>query len=58
MALDRTLDDKQFMLDHYQTKLYKLPELMNTESAKLEARRRVQFMEVFVNQFIQEISYL
>ena len=54
----RELDDRSFMLDHYQTKLYKLPELMNTPSAKTEAQNRVKFMEKFVEQFMQEISYL
>ena len=54
----RELDDRSFMLDHYQTKLYKLPELMNTPSAKTEAQKRVRFMEKFVEQFMQEISYL
>lgn len=54
----RELDDKKFMLDHYQTKLYKLPSLMNTETGKIEAQKRVQFMETFIQQLRHEISTL
>lgn len=52
----RELDDKAFMLDHYQTKLYKLPELMNTQAGQKEAYRRVKFMKFFVDQFMSEIQ--
>ncbi len=52
----RSLDDKAFTLDHFYTKLFKLPELMNTKAAKMEADRRVEFMRAFVEQFTKEIS--
>jgi len=51
----RELDDKKFMLDHYETKLFKLSELMNTTAAKNLAEKRVEFMRRFVNQLLEEI---
>jgi len=56
LGVERELDDKSFMLDHYQTKLYKLPELMNTNEGKAEANRRAEFMRGFVSQFRSEID--
>jgi uncharacterized protein len=55
---NRVLDDKKFMIDHYFLKLFKLPDLMNTESAKKIAQERVQFMKSFLSTFNQEISYV
>lgn len=57
MALERTLNDKEFMLDHYQTKLYKLSELMNTSEGRAEAKKRVEFMTQFVSQLRREIDF-
>lgn len=55
-AKNRELDDKSFTLDHFYTKLFKLPELMNTEAGKLEADKRVLFMKEFIKQLDLEIS--
>lgn len=55
LAEDRELDDKTFMLDHYEVKLFKLPELMNTEEAKVLADQRVQYMKAFVKELMKEI---
>ena len=55
-AQNRTLDDKSYTIDHFFTKLLKLPGLMNTETAKAEARQRVEFMEKFLQQLAQEVS--
>ena len=52
---ERTLDDKTFTVDHFFTKLFKLPALMNTEAAKTEANERVQFMRAFLDQLASEI---
>ena len=52
----REYNDKAHTLDHFFVKLYKLPELMNTKSAKLEANKRVQFMKLFVEQLTSEIE--
>jgi uncharacterized protein len=52
----RILDDKKFMLDHYFSKLFLLPELMNTASAKKIAYERVLFMKSFLTTFSKEIT--
>lgn len=55
IAENRPLDDKRFMLDHYFVKLFKLPELMNTEEGKVEAAKRVKFMQAFLDRLLVEI---
>lgn len=52
---DRRLDDKQWTLDHFQTKLLKLEEVMHTETAKKIARERTRFMILFIRQLQKEI---
>lgn len=54
-AQDRDWDDKNFTVDHFFTKLLKLPDLMNTAFAKTEAERRAQFMIQFLNQLESEL---
>ncbi|MBK23083.1 MAG: hypothetical protein CME70_03665 [Halobacteriovorax sp.] len=56
-ALNREYDDKKFTLDHFYTKLFKLPDLMNTDSGKEEAAKRVSFMKKFVEQLKNEIYF-
>ena len=53
--LSRNLDDKQWTLDHFQTKLLKLEESMHTETAKKIARERTRFMILFMRQMQKEI---
>jgi uncharacterized protein len=55
LAEMRELDDKNFMLDHYMVKLYKLPELMNTPEAKVMAEARVQYMKTFIKELMGEV---
>lgn len=55
LAENRPLNDKRFMLDHYFVKLFKLPELMNTEEGKDEAVKRVKFMQTFLDTLMVEI---
>lgn len=54
-AEDRELNDKEFMLDHYSVKLFRLPEMMNTEAGKKEAYERMEFMKTFLGQLGKEI---
>jgi uncharacterized protein len=54
-AESRELDDKNFMLDHYFVKLFKLPEIMNTEAAKALGKKRVEFMKGFLLELKSEI---
>jgi uncharacterized protein len=51
----RDLNDKQFTIDHFYTKLFKLPSLMNTDSGKSEANKRLKFMQNFIEQLKSEI---
>jgi uncharacterized protein len=56
IAETRSLDDKKYTIDHFFTKLFKLPDLMNTEIAKREASERVAFMHIFLAQLKSEIA--
>src|SRR5918998_5380411 len=53
--LNRNLDDKQWTLDHFRTKLLKLEETMHTETARKIARERTRFMILFMRQMQKEI---
>lgn len=55
-ADDRDYDDKAYTLDHFYTKLFKLPELMNTVKGKEEALLRVSYMKSFISQLKSEIT--
>ncbi|MBM4835674.1 HD domain-containing protein [Vibrio parahaemolyticus] len=55
-AKERELNDKQFTVDHFQTKLFKIVDTMNTESAKLEANKRKAFMQTYLEQLHNEVT--
>ncbi|ELP2674376.1 HD domain-containing protein [Vibrio parahaemolyticus] len=55
-AKERELNDKQFTADHFQTKLFKIVDTMNTESAKLEANKRKAFMQTYLKQLYDEVT--
>ncbi|HHF2950719.1 phosphohydrolase [Vibrio parahaemolyticus] len=55
-AQQRELDDKQFTLDHFQAKLFKIAETMNTESARREAQKRKTFMQTYLEQLHDEVT--
>jgi uncharacterized protein len=57
-ARARELNDREFMLDHYSVKLFKLPELMNTPNAKKEAASRVEFMRQFLEVLGREVEHV
>ncbi|MFA0408889.1 hypothetical protein AB4505_11960 [Vibrio splendidus] len=54
-AEHRDLDDKHYSVDHFYVKLFKLAETMNTESAKLEANKRTDYMRGFLDQLGAEV---
>jgi uncharacterized protein len=51
----RELNDKHYTIDHLYVKLFKLGEQFNTEPARIEGRRRLEFMNNFVFQLQSEI---
>ncbi|ENL1284064.1 HD domain-containing protein [Vibrio parahaemolyticus] len=55
-AKERELNDKQFTIDHFQTKLFKIVDTINTESAKLEANKRKAFMQTYLKQLHHEVT--
>jgi uncharacterized protein len=54
-AQNRPLDDKKFSVDHFFTKLLKLPETMNTTRGKLEATKRAAFLTLFLDTLRSEL---
>lgn len=56
-AESRELNDKEFMIDHYFVKLFKLPEMMNTLAGKSEGERRVKMMKDFLQNLKREIGH-
>lgn len=55
LAKNRDLNDQKFMIDHYFKKLFLLPDLMYTKSAKEMAETRVEFMKSFLKNLLEEI---
>lgn len=53
---DREPDDTKWTLDHFFTKLFKLPDLMNTEAAKEIAEKRIIYMKDFLETLKEEIT--
>lgn len=52
----RDPDDAQWNVDHFYEKLLKLPQAMNTQSAKKEALRRCEFMQTYLDRLKEEIE--
>lgn len=51
----RELDDKKFTIDHFFTKLFKLPATFRTHAARAEAQRRADYLHKFVDQLKSEL---
>jgi uncharacterized protein len=49
------LDDRKYTIDHFYTKLLKLPSTFQTESARQEAETRAKFLESFAEQLRREL---
>lgn len=55
LARSRQLDDKAFALDHLETKLLKLPGMMQTEKGRQIAKDRADFLIRFRAQLLSEL---
>ena len=51
----RPPDDSLFTLDHFYSKLFKLPGTMQTDAGRREAERRAELMNEFLDRLKQEI---
>jgi len=52
----REPDDRQFTIDHFYCKLFTLPDTMQTDAGRAEARRRVDYMRAFLDRLDSEIN--
>ncbi len=57
LAESRTLDDREYALDHFYVKLLKLPSMMKTEGGKELANRRVEVLKRYVDDLLEELAY-
>ncbi len=53
---NRKTNEKNWIIDHFYEKLFKLPDLMHTQSAKKIAQVRVEYMKEFLKILRKEIS--
>lgn len=51
----RKPNDQKWTMDHFFQKLLKLEKLMNTKSAKIEAKKRIKVLENFLSEIKREI---
>ncbi len=54
-AEHRAPDDKDYAVDHFFVKLFRLSDTLHTRAARLEAARRVAFMHDYLKQLRSEI---
>lgn len=54
LAANRAPDDKNFAIDHFFVKLFKVAEMLQTKSAREEGQRRVAFMREYLKQLQSE----
>ena len=55
MAHNRTLNDKEYALDHFQQKLLKLPAMMQTDAGRKMAEQKANYLRDFMLQMDSEI---
>ena len=55
-AKEREPDDSKWTVDHFYKKLFRLPELLNTDAAKAIARKRIDYMKAYLEQLSSEIG--
>lgn len=55
-AKSRDLDDDNYSLDHFYTKLFHLPKTMHTEIGREIAEKRLKFVRMFLKELRREIE--
>jgi len=55
-ASNRELDEEKFAIDHFYTKLLKLPDSTKTEHGKYLANKRCEFLKLFLKTLKEEIQ--
>lgn len=53
---NRPPDDGSYTIDHFYTKLLRLPETMQTDAGRREANRRADFLETYLEQLANELG--
>jgi len=53
----RKLDDERYGIDHFFTKLLKLADTMHTERGKEIAKKRREFLRLYLEQFRDELEH-
>jgi uncharacterized protein len=56
MGATRALDDREYALDHFAVKLFRVAESLRTESGRAEGRRRADFLRTYVAELRLEIE--
>ncbi|WP_299999424.1 phosphohydrolase [uncultured Cedecea sp.] len=56
LALHRPIDDSYYALDHFQNKLLKLPDTMQTETGKMLARHNADFLIQYMAKLCAELT--
>jgi uncharacterized protein len=54
-AIERSLNDKEYALDHFYTKLLKLPDTINTHEGRNMAKKRVDYLSEYIEKLKEEI---
>jgi uncharacterized protein len=57
LARHRPLDDLHYSLDHFYTKILRLPESMKTAPGRAIARERIAFMNEFLSRLREEAGF-
>lgn len=55
-AKRHTLDDRRYMLDHFFTKLLRLNRTMATQTGRVLAQQRTDFMHAYLDEFRRELE--
>ncbi len=56
LAEHRALDDSRYVVDHFKTKLLKLPGLMNTAEGRRISEKRANVLTIFMAQLLDELA--